>query len=89
MSLFQDQDQRASGGLPGEGASCAPPPAYGRGADRDGVLRRGDAVGGRAGLAAASAYVTVIGVYCLLNFLAAGCGLAQAAAARTGRRVLR
>ena len=137
MSLFQDQDQRASGGLPREGASCAPPPAYGRGADRGGVLRRGDAVGGRAGLAAAGAYVTVIGVYCLLNFLrcrethcavtgpgflltaalgfaatlvpgsalpwyrtgteaivflgilAAGYGLEQAVAARTGRRVLR
>ena len=29
----------------------------------------GSAVGGRAGLATASAYVTVIGVYCLLNFL--------------------
>ncbi len=29
----------------------------------------GDAVGGRAGLAIASAYVTVVGVYCLLNFL--------------------
>jgi hypothetical protein len=29
----------------------------------------GGAVGGRAGLAIASAYVTVIGVYCLLNFL--------------------
>jgi hypothetical protein len=27
------------------------------------------AVGGRAGLAVASTYVTVIGVYCLLNFL--------------------
>ena len=159
MSLFQDQDQCASGGLPGEGASCAPPPAYGRGAGRvagsylrvtgpvlrgpAGVLiavasfAAGDAVGGRAGLAAASAYVTVIGVYCLLNFLrcrethcavtgpgflltaalgfaaalvpgsaqpwsrtgteaivflgilAAGYGLEQAAAARTGRRVLR
>jgi hypothetical protein len=29
----------------------------------------GDAVGGRAGLAIASAYLTVTGVYCLLNFL--------------------
>jgi hypothetical protein len=29
----------------------------------------GGAAGGRAGLAIASAYVTVIGVYCLLNFL--------------------
>jgi len=29
----------------------------------------GGAVGGRAGLAIASAYVTAIGVYCLLNFL--------------------
>src|SRR5260370_30414049 len=29
----------------------------------------GGEVGGRAGLAIASAYVTVIGVYCLLNFL--------------------
>src|SRR5260370_20696070 len=29
----------------------------------------GGAVGGRAGLAIASAYVTVIGLYCLLNFL--------------------
>ena len=97
----------------------------------------GGAVGGRAGLAIASTYVTVIGVYCLLNFLrcrethcavtgpgflltaglgfaaalvpgsalswyrtgteaivylvvlAAGYGLEQAVAARTGRRVLR
>jgi hypothetical protein len=95
------------------------------------------AVGGRAGLAVASGYVTVIGTYCLLNFLrcrethcsvtgpgftlaallgfaaalvpgpalswyrtgteaavflvilAAGYGLEQAVAARTGRRVLR
>ncbi len=95
------------------------------------------AVGGRAGLAIASMYVTVIGVYCLLNFLrcrethcavtgpgflltaalgfaaalapgsalswyrtgteavlylvilAAGYGLEQVVAARTGRRVLR
>ena len=29
----------------------------------------GGAVGGRAGLAIASAYVTAIGVYCVLNFL--------------------
>ena len=29
----------------------------------------GAAMGGRAGLALASAYVTVIGTYCLLNFL--------------------
>ncbi len=97
----------------------------------------GGAVGGRAGLAIASTYVTVIGTYCLLNFLrcrethcavtgpgflltaalgfaaalvpgsalsryrtgteaivylmilAAGYGLEQAVAARTGRRVLR
>ena len=97
----------------------------------------GGAVGGRAGLAIASAYATVIGLYCLLNFLycrethcgvtgpgflltaalgfaaalapgpalswyrtsseaivylavlAAGYGLEQAVAARTGRRVLR
>src|SRR5712692_1707819 len=159
MSLFQDQDQRASGRLPVDGASCAPPPARGRRADglagsylrvTGPVLRGpagvliavasfavGGAVGGRAGLAIASAYVTVIGVYCLLNFLycrethcgvtgpgflltaalgfaaalvpgsalswyrtgteaivylvvlAAGCGLEQAVAARTGRRVLR
>jgi hypothetical protein len=159
MSLFQDQDQRAAGRLPGDGASCAPPPARGRGAGRvaGGYLRvtapvlrgpagvliavasfaAGAAVGGRAGLAMASAYVTVIGVYCLLNFLycrethcgvtgpgfllsaalgfaaalvpgsalswyrtgteaavflvilAAGYGLEQAVAGRTGRRVLR
>jgi len=97
----------------------------------------GGTVGGRAGLAIASTYVTTIGVYCLLNFLrcrethcavtgpgflltaalgfaaalvpgsalswyrtgteavaylvilAAGYGLEQAVAARTGRRVLR
>ncbi len=91
MSLFQDQDQRASGRLPADGASCAPPPARGRRASHvaGGYLRVtgpvlrgpaglavavasfavGAAVGGRAGLAIASAYVTVIGVYCLLNFL--------------------
>jgi hypothetical protein len=91
MSLSQDQDQRSSGRLPGDGASCAPPPARGRGAGTAAagyvrvtgpVLRgpagvviavasfaAGGAVGGRAGLALASAYVTVIGVYCLLNFL--------------------
>ena len=159
MSLYPDQDQRSHGRLPGDGASCAPPPARGRG---DGgvagsymrvtgpVLRgpagvliavasftAGAAVGGRAGLAIASMYVSVIGVYCLLNFLrcreahcavtgpgflltaalgfaaalapgpalswyrmgteavvylvilAAGYGLEQAVAARTGRRVLR
>src|SRR5216684_5841682 len=162
MSVFQNQDQRSSGRLPGNGASCAPPPARGRRADgvagsylrvTGPVLRGpagvliavasfavGGAVGGRAGLAIASAYVTVIGVYCLLNFLrcrethcavtgpgfllsaalgfaaalvpgsalswdrtgteaivylailailAAGYGLEQAVAARTGRRVLR
>src|SRR5438046_8819970 len=90
MSVFQGQDQRASGPLPGDGASCAPPPALGRGSGRvagsylrvaglvlrgpAGVLiavasfAAGGAVGGRAGLAAASAYVTVIGVYCPLSF---------------------
>ena len=90
MSLFQDQDQRSPGGLPGDGASCAPPPSSSRAADGvAGYLRvagpvlrgpagvlaavasfaAGGAVGGRAGLAIASAYVTAIGVYCLLNFL--------------------
>jgi len=157
MSLFQYQG--SSGRLPGDGASCAPPPARGRETGRvaAGYLRVtgpvlrgpagvviavvsfavGGAVGGRAGLAIASTYVTVIGVYCLLNFLrcrethcavtgpgflltaalgfaaalvpgsalswyrtgtettvflvilAAGYGLEQAVAARTGRRVLR
>lgn len=159
MSLYQDQDQRSPGRLPGNGASCAPPPARGRGAGKvaGGYLRvagpvlrgpagvlvavasfaAGGAVGGRAGLAIASTYVTGIGAYCLLNFLrcreihcavtgpgflltaalgftsalapgsalswyrtgteavaylvilAAGYGLEQAVAARTGRRVLR
>jgi len=90
MSLFQDQDQRSPGGLPGDGASCAPLPADGREAGvATGYLRvagrvlrgpagvavavasfaAGAAVGGRAGLAIASAYVTSIGVYCVLNFL--------------------
>src|SRR5712691_9661696 len=91
MSVFQDQDQRSSGRLPGGGASCAPPPARGRETGRvaAGYLRVtgpvlrgpagvliavasfavGGAVGGRAGLAIASTYVTAIGVYCLLNFL--------------------
>jgi hypothetical protein len=91
MSLSQDQDQRASGRLPADGASWAPLPARSRRADRvaGGYLRvtgpvlrgpagvlmavasfaAGAAVGGRAGLAIASMYVTVIGVYCLLNFL--------------------
>lgn len=91
MSLFQNQDQRSSGRLPGGGASCAPPPTRGRGASRVAgsylrvtgpVLRgpagvaiavasfaAGAAVGGRGGLAIASVYVTVVGTYCLLNFL--------------------
>jgi hypothetical protein len=91
MSLSQDQDQRSSGRLPGDGTSCAPPSGRGRRAGgvagsylrvTGPVLRgpggilvavasfaAGGAVGGRAGLAIASAYVTVIGVYCLLNFL--------------------
>src|SRR5260370_2019307 len=91
MSLFQDQDQHASGRLPADGASCASPSARGRGANgvagcylrvTGPVLRgpagvliavasfaAGGAVGGRAGLAIASAYATAIGVYCLLNFL--------------------
>jgi hypothetical protein len=91
MSVFQNQDQRSSGRLPGGGASCAPPPTRGRGASRvagsylrvtgpvlrgpAGVLvavaafAAGGAVGGRAGLAIASTYVTAIGAYCLLNFL--------------------
>jgi hypothetical protein len=87
MSVFQNQDQRSSGRLPGGGASCGPPPPPGRVAGsylrvagpvlrgRAGVLvavasfAAGGAVGGRAGLAIASTYVTVIGVYCLLNFL--------------------
>jgi hypothetical protein len=34
MSLYQDQDQHSSGRLPGDGASCAPPPARGGKADR-------------------------------------------------------
>jgi hypothetical protein len=159
MSLYQDQDQRSSGRLAGDGPSCARPAARGRRADgvagsylrvTDPVLRcpagvlvavasfaAGGAVGGRAGLAIASTYVTVIGVYCLLNFLscrethcavtgpgflltaalgftaalvpgpalswyrtgteavvylvilAAGYGLEQAVAGRTGHRVLR
>ena len=79
MSLFQDQC--SPGGLPGDGACCAPPPADGREAGLAagyrriaGPVLRGPAgvlaaVGGRAGLAIASAYVTAIGVYCLLNFL--------------------
>ncbi len=89
MSLFQDQP--SSGRLPGDGASCAPPPAHGREADgvagsylrvTGPVLRgpagvliavasfaAGGAAGGRAGLDIASTYVTVIGLYCLLNFL--------------------
>jgi hypothetical protein len=91
MSVFQHQDQRSSGRLPGDGASCAPPSARGRGAGTvaagyvrvagrvlrgpAGVLvavasfAAGGAVGGRAGLAIASTYVTATGVYCLLNFL--------------------
>jgi hypothetical protein len=91
MSLFHDQDQRASGRRPEDGASCAPLPARGRRADGvagsylritgpvlrgpAGVLTAvpffaaGAAMGDRAGLALASAYVTVIGTYCLLNFL--------------------
>ncbi len=155
MSVFQNQDQRSSGRLPGDGASCGPPPPRGRVAGSylrvtgpvlrgpAGVLvavasfAAGGAVGGRAGLAIASTYVTAIGVYCLLNFLrcrethcavtgpgfvltaalgfaaalapgpalswyrtsteaivylavlAAGYGLEQAVAARTGRQVLR
>ncbi|SRR5712691_8946369 len=159
MSVFQNQDQRSSGRLPGDGASCGPPPPRGRVASRvagsylrvTGPVLRGPAgvlvavasfaaggtVGGRAGLAIASTYVTAIGVYCQLNFLrcrethcavtgpgflltaalgfaaalapgpalswyrasteaivylavlAAGYGLEQAVAARTGRRVLR
>jgi hypothetical protein len=90
MSLFQDQDQRSPGRMPGDGASCAPS-ARGQGAGRvvGGYLRVtgpvlrgpagvliavasfavGGAVGGRAGLAIASTCVTVIGAYCLLNFL--------------------
>jgi hypothetical protein len=90
MSLDQDQDQRSSSRLPGDGASCAPPPARGRseGGVAGSYLRitgpvlrgpagvltavagftAGGAVGGRAGLAIASVYVTVIGVYCVLNF---------------------
>ena len=91
MSLYQDQDERSSGRLAGDGPSYAGPPARSRRADRvagshlrvaGSVLRgpagvlvalasfaAGGAVGGRAGLAIASTYVTVIGVYCLLNFL--------------------
>ena len=91
MSLFQDQDQRSPGGLPGDGTSCVPPPSFNRAADgvagnylrvAGPVLRgpagvliaaasfaAGAAVGGRAGLAIASVYVTAIGVYCALNFL--------------------
>jgi len=90
MSLFQDQDQDSPGGLPGDGASCAPPSAGGREAGlAAGYLRvagpvlrgpagvlaavasfaAGGAIGGRAGLAIASAYLTAIGVYCVLNFL--------------------
>ena len=37
MSLYQDQDQRSSGRLAGDGPSCAGPPARGR---------RGDGVAG-------------------------------------------
>jgi hypothetical protein len=88
MSLYQDQ--HSSSPLPGDGASCASPPARGRSAGElagsylrvtGPVLRgpagvavavagfaAGGAVGGRAGLAIASVYVTVIGVYCALNF---------------------
>jgi hypothetical protein len=91
MSLSQDQDQRSSGRLPGDGASCAPPPARSRETGRVAgsylrvtgpVLRgpagvviavasfaAGGAVGGRAGLAIASTYLTIIGMYCVLNFL--------------------
>lgn len=80
MSLFQDQDQDSSGRLPGDGASCAPPPARGRRASRvaGSYLRvAGPVLRGPAGVLVAVAS------------FAAGYGLEQSVAARTGRRVLR
>jgi hypothetical protein len=81
---FQNQDHRSPAALPGDGSHSRPlarvAAAYVRVAGPAlrglaGVLvavasfAAGGAVGGRAGLAIASAYVTVIGAYCLLNFL--------------------
>ncbi|HEV2256954.1 MAG TPA: hypothetical protein VGS06_27800 [Streptosporangiaceae bacterium] len=74
MSVFQNQDQRSSGRLPRDGASCAPPPTRGRGASR-----------------VAGSYLRVTGPVLRgpAGVLAAGYGLEQAVAARTGRRILR
>src|SRR5260370_1100972 len=87
MSLFQDQDQRSSGPLPGDGATCAPPPARGRGGGRlAAALGLGAA---RVPGSALSWYRTGTEAVVFLVIVAAGYGLEQAVAARTGRRVLR
>jgi hypothetical protein len=81
MSLFQDQDRRASGRRPADGASCAPPPGRGRRADgvAGSYLRAtGPVLRGPAGVLIAVA-----------SFAAGGYALEWVVAARTGRRVLR